>query len=156
YEFEVVEIPAQLIDDAAVSSTKVRQAIAAGQVEEATNMLGRNYSLAGRVHRGAQLGRTIGYPTANIVPAHAEQIVPATGVYAIRIWHSGDTHNTILNMGYWPTVGREDTVHNEAHIFVCSADVYDEQREILFIARLRDEQKCASLDDLKAQLKKDE
>lgn len=156
YGFDVVEIPAQLIDEAAVSSTKIRQAISAGLVDEATQMLGRHYSLAGRVHRGAQLGRTIGYPTANIVPAHAEQLVPANGVYAVHILHNGVEHNAMLNIGYRPTVSAEHILHIEAHIFDFSAEVYDEQMEIVFVSRLRDEQKFNSLDELKSQLKKDE
>lgn len=156
YGFDVVEIPEQLIDDAAVSSTKIRNAIAAGQVEEAAQMLGRSYTLAGRVQKGAQLGRRIGYPTANIMPAHNEQLIPANGVYAINVRYNGQVYNAMLNIGYRPTVSTGHTLHIEAHIFDFSADVYGEEMEIVFVARLRDEQKFGSLDELKAQLKKDE
>lgn len=156
YSFDVVEIPAQLIDEAAVSSTKVRNAISAGQVEDAAQMLGRNYTLAGRVQKGAQLGRRIGYPTANIMPAHNEQLIPANGVYAVNVLYNGEIYNAMLNIGYRPTVSTEHTLHIEAHIFNFSADVYGEEMEIVFVARLRDEQKFGSLDELKAQLKNDE
>lgn len=156
YGFEVVEIPEQLIDEAAVSSTKVRNAIAEGHVEEAAHMLGRNYTLAGRVQKGAQLGRRIGYPTANIMPAHNEQLIPANGVYAVQVLYKGQAYNAMLNIGYRPTVSTEQTLHIEAHIFNFSADVYGEEMEIIFVARLRDEQKFNSVDELKAQLKNDE
>lgn len=156
YGFDVVEIPAQLIKDAAISSTKVRKAIATGAVKEAATMLGRNYTLSGKVTKGAQLGRTIGYPTANIVPNHMEQIVPDNGVYAVRVNYNGNVYGAMLNIGYRPTVSDEPVLHIEAHIFDFAQDVYNEQLELEFIARLRDEQKFNSLDELKWQLSKDE
>ena len=90
------------------------------------------------------------------MPAHNEQLIPANGVYAIRVLYNGQTYNAMLNIGYRPTVSTEHTLHIEAHIFNFSADVYGEEMEIVFVARLRDEQKFSSLDELKAQLKKDE
>lgn len=155
YDFEVVEIPAQHIQDAAVSSTKVRNAIAAGEVDGASKMLGRNYTLSGKVTKGAQLGRTIGYPTANIVPNHTEQIIPANGVYAVRVNYKGSIYSAMLNIGYRPTVSNENTLHIEAHLFDFSQDIYNESLELEFIARLRDEQKFSSVDALKEQLGKD-
>lgn len=155
YGFEVVEIPEQHIQNAAVSSTKVRNAIAAGEVVEAAQMLGRNYTLSGKVTKGAQLGRTIGYPTANIVPNHTEQIIPANGVYAVRVKYGSEIYKAMLNIGYRPTVSSEQKLHVEAHIFDFSGDIYNEQLELEFIERLRDEQKFSSVDMLKAQLDKD-
>lgn len=156
YGFEVVEIPAQLIDDAAISSTKIRTSIAAGDIRDAAEMLGRNYTLSGKVVKGAQLGRTIGYPTANIVPNHTEQIIPANGVYAVRVRHHSTEYSGMLNIGYRPTVSDEHVLHVEAHIFDFSGDIYNDQVELEFVERLRDEQKFSSLDELKAQLKIDE
>lgn len=156
YGFDVVEISAQLIEEAAVSSTKIRKAIQAGDVQEAHAMLNRPYSLAGVVQKGAQLGRTLGFPTANIKPHEVEQIVPCNGVYAVEVKIGSKNHPAMLNIGVRPTVTNELSVHIEAHIFDFNADVYGEQMEIMFIARLRDEQKFASLDELKAQLVKDE
>lgn len=156
YGFEVVEIPAQLIEDATVSSTKIRNAITAGHVGEASSMLGRYYTLAGRVVKGAQIGRTIGYPTANIVPHDAEQIVPCNGVYAVNVLHEGSAYPAMLNIGYRPTVSSEKVLHIEAHLFDFSGNLYDADIEISFVQRLRDEQKFGSLDELKAQLGKDE
>jgi riboflavin kinase/FMN adenylyltransferase len=119
-------------------------------------MLGRNYTLMGTVQKGAQLGRTIGYPTANIVPNHKEQIMPATGVYAVHVKYAGTTYNAMLNTGYRPTVSSDRTLHVEAFIFDFSADIYNEEIELAFVQRMRDEQKFNSLDELKAQLGKDE
>lgn len=155
FGYDVVEIPAQLIDEATVSSTKVRKAISGGKVEEAAHMLGRNYTLSGKVTKGAQLGRKLGYPTANIVPNHREQIIPENGVYAVRVNYKGDTYIAMLNIGYRPTVSSELTLHVEAHIFDFSQNIYNEQLELEFVTRLRDEQKFASLDELKEQLTKD-
>lgn len=156
YGFEVVEIPAQLIEDATVSSTKIRNAITAGHVGEASSMLGRHYTLAGRVVKGAQIGRTIGYPTANIVPHDAEQIVPCNGVYAVNVVHEGKTYPAMLNIGYRPTVSQDVVLHIEAHLFDFSGNLYDADVEIAFVQRLRDEQKFGSLEELKAQLRKDD
>lgn len=154
--FDVVEISAQLIEEAAVSSTKIRKAIQAGDVQDANAMLNRPYSLAGVVQKGAQLGRTIGFPTANIKPNEAEQIVPGNGVYAVNVKVGTESYPAMLNIGVRPTVTNESSVHIEAHIFDFNTDVYGQEIEVMFITRLRDEQKFASLDELKAQLANDE
>lgn len=156
YGFDVVEIPAQLIEDATVSSTKIRNAITSGEVADASAMLGRHYTLAGTVQQGAQLGRTIGYPTANVLPHDKEQIVPGNGVYAVCVTCNGETHDAMLNIGYRPTVSSDLSLHIEAHLFDFSGDLYNKDMEITFVHRLRDEQKFASLDALKAQLAQDE
>lgn len=156
YGFDVVEISAQLIDDATVSSTKIRKAISMGDVADAANMLGRCYTLAGKVQQGAQLGRTIGFPTANMVPLDAEQIVPANGVYAVNVIADGQRYAAMLNIGIRPTVSKELTRHIEAHLFDFSGDLYNKHIELDFIHRLRDERKFNSLDELKAQLQQDE
>lgn len=155
FGYKVYEISAQLIDEAAVSSTKIREALNAGHVSEAAHMLGRNYSLKGHVIGGAKLGRTIGYPTANIQPGDVEQLIPANGVYAIRAVSNGETYNGMLNIGFRPTVTKEIHLHIEAHLFDFNKDIYEQQLEILFIDRLRDEQKFPSIDALKDQLHKD-
>lgn len=152
YGFDVVEIPAQQIEDAAISSTKIRKALSDGSVEDAAQMLGRCYSLAGKVVRGVQLGRTIGFPTANIAPSHSEQLIPANGVYAIKVIHAGSVYDAMLNIGVRPTVSSEMKLHIEAHIFDFDQDIYNEQLDMEFVARLRDEQKFSSVDELKKQL----
>lgn len=153
--YTVYEIPAQLIEEAAVSSTKIRNAIQAGHVSEATQMLGRHYSITGTVIPGARLGRTIGFPTANVQPQDADQLIPEKGVYAIQLQWKDQGYNGMLNIGNRPTVSSELTLHIEAHLFDFSEDIYDETVEIIFVQRLRDEVKFPSLDALKDQLQKD-
>lgn len=156
FGFNVVEISAQLIDNATVSSTKVRKALKEGQVSEAKQMLGRSYSLLGNVKQGAQLGRTIGYPTANIQPLHNEQIIPANGVYAVKVVYNNSEYTGMLNIGFKPTVANDTKLSIEVNIFNFSEDIYGRELEIIFIERLRQEQKFGSIDELQEQLKKDE
>lgn len=155
YGFKVFEISAQLIDEAAVSSTKIRNALTEGRVAEAATMLGRHYTLKGHVIGGAKLGRTIGYPTANLLPEDPEQLLPANGVYAILAHWNGQTFKGMLNIGNRPTISKDMHLHIEAHLFDFNKDIYDDKLELVFIDRLRDEQKFPSVDMLKAQLAKD-
>ena len=155
YNYELLEIPAQLIEDAAVSSTKIRHAINKGDMEYVNHMLGRNYSLTGIVVQGNQLGRTLGYPTANLQPSDAEQIIPGIGIYAIYAIHDGIQYNAMLSIGYNPTVTDKKELRIEANIFDFDKDIYDQPLTIEFIKRLRGEEKFASLDALKDQLHKD-
>lgn len=153
--YTIDEIPEQLIDDAAVSSTKIRNSLQIGQVSDAGAMLGRPYSLIGSVVHGTQLGRTIGYPTANIKPFADEQLVPAEGVYAIKAKWNKQELNGMLNIGYRPTVTNEMRLKIEAHLFDFNENIYNQTLEIIFIDRLRDEEKFPSIDALKEQLAKD-
>ncbi len=153
--FKVFEISAQLIEEAAVSSTKIRKALQEGHVEEAAKMLDRNYSIKGKVVKGAQLGRTIGFPTANMAPLSEDQIIPANGVYAVKVWVDGIDHNAMLNIGIRPTVSNDLKLHIEAHLFNFNEDIYGKTINLEFIARLRNEEKFPSLDALKEQLQKD-
>ncbi len=155
YEFTVYELPAQKIEDAAVSSTKIRKALLAGQVEMAQSMLDRVYTLKGMVIHGDKIGRQIGYPTANLVPLSADQLIPANGVYAIRVTHRDHEYKAMLNIGVRPTVSEGLKLRIEAHLFDFNGDLYDQEIIIGFLKRLRDEQKFGSLDELKAQLAKD-
>ena len=155
YQYELIEIPAQLIDDATVSSTKIRNAITDGKVEEAAHMLGRNYSFSGRVVHGNKLGRTLGYATANLEPEEREQIIPAMGIYAIQAMHNGTRYNGMMSIGYNPTVTDKKELKIEANLFDFDKDIYGETLEIFFVKKLRDEQKFESLEALKAQLHKD-
>ncbi len=152
YQYELIEIPAQLIDEATVSSTKIRNAITGGKLEEATQMLGRPYSLKGTVMHGNKLGRTIGYPTANLKPADPDQIIPAIGVYAIKAIYNSTTYGGMLSIGYNPTVTDKRELKIEANLFNFDQDIYDQTLEIQFLKKIRDEQKFASIEALKEQL----
>lgn len=153
--YTIHEIPAQLIDDAAVSSTKIRHALQVGHVADANAMLGRPYSFIGSVVHGTQLGRTIGYPTANMKPLADEQLIPAEGVYAIQARWNKHLLNGMLNIGYRPTVTNEMRLKIEANIFNFNENIYNQTLEIIFIKRLRDEHKFPSIDALKTQLRQD-
>jgi riboflavin kinase / FMN adenylyltransferase len=155
YGYDLIEIPAQMIDEAAVSSTKIRAAIKEGRIEDAAQMLGRNYTLSGTVVHGNKLGRTLGYPTANMQPANGDQILPAVGIYAVRATHEGITYNGMLSIGYNPTVTDRKELRIEANLFDFDKDIYGQTLEVAFVKRLRDEQKFDSLDALKAQLHRD-
>lgn len=155
HNFEVVEIPAQLIANAAVSSTKIRNAIIAGNIEEATDMLGRQYSFTGRVVHGNKLGRTLGYPTANLDPIDPEQVLPDTGIFAVAVVVNGDDYNGMMSIGYNPTVTDTKTIKIEVNIFDFDMDIYDKFIDVTFLRKLRDEQKFDSLAALVHQLHAD-
>jgi len=155
-DYTVSRIPEQLINDAAVSSTKIRKALLAGNVAEAGLMLGRPYSLKGRVVHGKRLGATIGFPTANLEPLCADQLLPESGVYAVLATVQGRQWGGMMNIGTRPTVTNEKSIHLEVHLFDFSAGIYGEVVAVSFIERLRSEQKFASVEALVAQLKSDE
>ncbi len=159
WNYAVSEIPALLLQAAAVSSTKIRTALRNGAVLRANEMLGRPYSLSGTVVEGKKLGRTIGYPTANLVPVCAEQLVPAGGVYAVQVFE-GETFlaGGMLNIGYRPTVAGADEAAQTIEVHLLegfSEDLYHRQLTLKFTDRLRDEQKFAGLNALKMQLATD-
>lgn len=155
YQYEVKEISAQLISAAAVSSTKVRNLLLEGNVAAAHQMLGTAYSISGKVIRGAQRGRSIGFPTANIALADTDKLVPQIGVYAVRIFVKDLWYEGMLNLGYNPTVVTDNEVKIEVHLFDFDQDIYDQEIKVCFISRLRNEQKFESLDALKSQLQQD-
>jgi riboflavin kinase/FMN adenylyltransferase len=150
--YKVHEIPAQLIEQAAVSSTKIRASLQLGHVREVAPMMGRCYSLIGTVKEGDKLGRTIGYPTANIDLSDPDQLIPANGVYAVKVKVKKAQHGGMLNIGFRPTVTGEKKLSIEAHLFALNENIYSEEIEVVFIERLRDEEKFNSVEELKQQL----
>lgn len=155
YDFTVEEIPAQDIDDVSVSSTKVRRALAAGNLKTANDYLGYNFMLNGNVVNGKQLGGQIGYPTANIDVKEDYKLIPKTGVYVVKSSIENKTIFGMMNIGNRPTVnGNHQTI--EVHFFDFYADLYDKNLTIDLIYFLRDEHKFESLEALVIQLKEDE
>jgi len=152
FGFSVEEIPAQQIDDANISSTKIRDALLAGDVAQAARLLGRPYSLSGGVVQGDQRGRQMGYPTANIQVPDAHKLLPANGVYAVWVTlPDGSRYPAMLNAGNRPTVdGIRYAI--EAHLFDFQGDLYGKSLEVAFVERLRNEQRFPSLEALIAQL----
>lgn len=156
YEFEVIEIPAQDIDEVNVSSTKIREAILAGNIEKANEYLGDTFELSGTVVKGNQLGRTIGYPTANIMLNSDLKLIPGNGVYAVRVNVRGTWFDGMMNIGTRPTVVSNGGRTIEVNIFDFEETIYDETVTVQFLSKWRDEQKFNGLDELKNQLKIDE
>lgn len=141
--------------DRKVSSTQIRNALAAGEVREAAEMLGYRYSLLGVVVAGNRLGRTMGFPTANMELYEPLKIVPANGVYAVEAEVLGRRHGGICNIGTRPTVGAGNARTIETNIFGFNDDIYGLDLRISFIERIRDEHRFSSMEDLRHQLEND-
>ena len=138
----------------AVSSTKIREALIAGDIDAANGMLGYRYSLLGVVVAGNRLGRTIGFPTANMKLYEPLKLVPAVGVYAVDVEVLGRKYRGMTNIGVRPTVGGGGLTI-ETNIFDFDEDIYGLDIRITFLARIREERRFASLEELKEQLKQD-
>jgi riboflavin kinase/FMN adenylyltransferase len=155
FGFELEEISRLDVDDIGISSTKIRKALEDGDVNTAINYLGRPYELNGLVIKGQQIGRSIGFPTANIHIPNDYKLIPKDGVYAVEAMVNEKIHKAMLNIGNRPTVdGHKKTV--EAHLFDFKGDLYDKQITIYFKAFLREERKFDGLEALKAQLSLDQ
>ncbi|WP_075603269.1 bifunctional riboflavin kinase/FAD synthetase [Saccharicrinis aurantiacus] len=155
-QFGISKVEAVKVGSVNVSSTVVRNAIETGDVVLAKALLSYTFSLTGNVVSGQQLGRTIGFPTANIEPNDSHKIIPQTGVYACKLLVKGNKYDGMLNVGIKPTVSSKTKQTIEVHIFNFSDDIYSEEVVIEFVDRVRNEQKFESVDALKAQLKIDE
>lgn len=157
HDFEVDVIPAQEVDADVVSSSRVRSLLREGDVGGAASLLGRPYDLRGTVEKGAQRGRKIGYPTANIEVSDPRKLIPKLGVYAVRVQRpaTGATRAGMMNIGRRPTFDGMD-VTAEVHILDFEDNLYGETLRVEFLRRLRDEEKFSSADELAAQLSRDE
>ena len=154
YGFEVEQISAEEINEVSISSTKIRNALLEGNIELATNYLGYDYSLTGIIIEGKQLGRTIGYPTANITIEEDYKLIPNNGVYIAKSVLNGKTVFGMMNIGTRPTVdGTKQTI--EINFFDFKQDLYGQKITISLLHRMRSEQKFESIDALKNQLGKD-
>ena len=154
YRFEVEQISAQEIDAIAVSSTKIRNALAAGTISLANEYLGYNYYFSGIVVKGNQLGRTIGFPTANILIKEDYKLIPKKGVYLVKSIIKGDFVYGIMNIGIRPTLnGTNQTI--EVHYLDFNEDLYEQQLTVEVLEFIRAEQKFDSLEILKNQIQKD-
>lgn len=152
--FAVAEVPAVFIDGGIVSSTRIREAVERGDLEAARRLLGRDYTILGTVEPGDQLGRAIGFPTANL-RAHNEQF-PPDGVYAVRVSADGEIWRGVANVGYRPTVATAAPERKlEVHLFDFSGDLYGRDLDVDFVRFLRGEKKFDGLDALKAQIARD-
>ncbi len=139
----------------AVSSTKIRERLEEGDVKSAASMLGYDYGLYGVVVSGNRIGRTIGFPTANMQLYEPLKLVPANGVYFVKVNTLGQDFYGMCNIGYRPTVGSGNGRTIETNIFGFDEDIYGLDMSLTFISRIREERRFDSLDDLKAQLEHD-
>ncbi|MFA6058836.1 MAG: bifunctional riboflavin kinase/FAD synthetase [Taibaiella sp.] len=155
-EVHIIEISAQLIEDATVSSTKIRNALLQGNVHEAAEMLERPYSYKATVVHGNKLGRTIGYPTANLQPSYNDILIPGIGIYAVMVEWDGVLYQGMMSIGYRPTVTEEKIITCEVNILDFSEDIYGQTLTVYFVQYLRGEEKFNSLEALKEQIALDE
>ena len=152
--FDLQIVSPFVIDNMAVSSTKIRKSLASGDVTLAAKMLGRPYELSGIVVSGEGRGRKLGFPTANVSVPDQKKIIPADGVYAVRIISEGNNYDGMLNIGFRPTFGGcVRTV--EVHILEFSSYMLGKHVLIRFEQRIRDEKKFVGVGELQKQLKKD-
>ncbi|MDQ1167886.1 bifunctional riboflavin kinase/FAD synthetase [Flavobacterium sp. SORGH_AS_0622] len=155
YDFEVEQISAEEIQDVSVSSTKIRNALKEGNMALANEYLGYNYFLNGTVVKGKQLGRTIGFPTANIYIEEDYKLIPKIGVYVVKAVVNEEIVYGMMNIGFNPTVnGDKQTI--EVHLFNFDKDIYDQNIKVSLLHYIREEQKFGSVDALKAQLHQDQ
>jgi riboflavin kinase/FMN adenylyltransferase len=155
YEFEAIEIPAKEIDEINISSTKIRKAIENGDIERANLFLGAKFELNGTVIKGAQIGREIGFPTANVLIEDPIKILPANGVYVVAVSLGGVRLKGVMNIGIRPTIDTSLRKQIEIHIFDFNSDIYGQQLRVELLTRLRDEIKFENKEFLVKQIQQD-
>jgi riboflavin kinase/FMN adenylyltransferase len=143
-----------LVDGHKVSTTRIKEHIVNGDYEEVKRLLGRNFTIKGRVFEGRRLGRTIGFPTANVYLGE-DQFKPGNGVYATYAYVRGKKYNAMTNVGVNPTVSEDSNTKIEVHLIDADVEIYHYQIEVEFISKVRDEVKFSDVEALKAQLEKD-
>lgn len=153
FGFAVVSTQSFVLGDKRVSSTEVRRLLAEGNMEQARRLLGHPFILSGKVAHGQKIGRTIGFPTANI--ALKRKVTPVRGVFAVKLyWDNSDIYEGVANVGFRPTVNGQ-VCQLEVHLFDFDGDLYGKAVEVELVAKIRDEQPFGSLDALKKQIKND-
>lgn len=154
YGYRTVILPKVEEDEVRISSTGIRNLLAEGKICEANELLGRPYAVFGEVLHGKKLGRTLGFPTMNLLPA-PEKLLPAYGVYVTKTKVDGQWYDGITNIGLRPTVDSDHRVSVETHLFDCTMDLYGKQVEVRFMEFLRPEQKFEDIEQLKHAMQED-
>lgn len=155
YGFEVEQISAQEIDEISVSSTKIRKALDNGEIALANSYLGYNYFFQATVVEGKKLGRTIGFPTANLKVSEDYKLIPKTGVYIVEVLLDNQKFKGMMNIGFNPTVnGTHQTI--EVNILDFNQNIYGKNVQVSILEKIREEQKFTSVDELRNQLRKDQ
>lgn len=156
FNFKIEEIPAQDIDEVKISSTKIRKALIEGDIQTADLYLGYSYCLSGEVIHGNQLGRKLGFKTANIHLSNKHKLIPGDGVYAVHVVLNEKLYQGMMNIGRRPSIENPDAgISLEVHIFDFNEDIYNKVITVKFLKRMRDEKKFDSMEDLSAQLFQD-
>lgn len=155
HSFTVVPVPAVKVDDQPVSSTRIRHALEEGNIKRANSFLGRNYSFSGSIVKGAMRGRTLGFPTANVKVDNPDKMIPPRGVYAVEFIAEGQKHYGVMNIGMRPTFADAVELIIEVYIFNFNGDLYGSKAKVGVIARLREEKRFNSAEELVAQIQKD-
>ncbi|MEZ4922637.1 MAG: bifunctional riboflavin kinase/FAD synthetase [Crocinitomicaceae bacterium] len=156
YNFEVQEIPALRLEDLSVSSTKIRTAIKEGDIKTANEFLGSVFTFKGNVVKGDKIGSQLGYPTANIGNIENTQIIPGSGVYAVKVNVEEKELSGMMNIGVRPTVTDSKERRIEVHILDFNQDLYGKEIEVKVIDRVREERTFSDTNELKEQIAKDE
>ncbi len=154
YGFRTICIPKITDADLRISSTQIRELLLQGKIKEANALLGQPYCLMGEVVHGKKLGRTMGFPTMNLIPPK-EKILPAYGVYVTKTYVDGVWYDGITNIGLRPTVDSDECVSVETYLFQYKGDLYGKQVQMQFLHFLRHEQKFLDIDSLKDAMEKD-
>lgn len=154
YGYRTVIVPKVTEAEIRISSTEIRELLKEGKLSEANALLGRPYGVFGEVLHGKKLGRTLGFPTMNLIPA-TEKLLPAYGVYVTRTKVDGQWYDGITNIGLRPTVDSDERVSVETYLFEYEGDLYGKQVEVQFTAFLRPEQKFADVERLRSAMQKD-
>ena len=156
FNFEVEKLNALFVDEENVSSTKIREALQSGEINKANHYFGYEFALHGTVVSGKQLGRKLGFPTANIETSDKHKIIPGYGVYAVKVIVNDQYYNGMLNIGTRPTFNKNaDNRSIEVNIFDFSDDIYKQKITLVFFDKIRNEQKFSGVEMLVEQLKKD-
>lgn len=156
YGFKIEKLDALLVDEANVSSTRIRDALQNGAIEKANRYLGYRYTLHGTVVEGERVGRKLGFPTANIEASDPHKLIPGYGVYAVEVMLSGSRYQGMLNIGTRPTFNKNaDNRSIEVNIFDFTGDIYKKEITLIFVGKIREEQKFSGIEALTEQLKKD-
>lgn len=154
YPFEIEEISAQDIEEVTISSTKIRKALLEGDIHTANLYLGYHYTFSGKVVQGDQIGRTIGYPTANLRLIDENKIIPANGIYAVKVRWQEEEFGAMLYIGNRPSLTNNEK-RIEVNIFEFDKDIYGETLEVEFLDFIRSDAKLEGLDALKERLAQD-
>ncbi|WP_299456055.1 bifunctional riboflavin kinase/FAD synthetase [uncultured Microscilla sp.] len=156
YGFEIEEISRHDIDDVVISSTKIRNALLEGNIEIANQYLGYAYSIEGKVMHGDKIGRTMGFPTANLNIPETFKLIPADGIYAVEALLGNEQLKGMLYIGNRPTLSGGSQRRIEVNLFDFDRDIYDESLKLCLVAKIRGDEKLDSLEALKLKLKDDE